>query len=92
MGKYRKIPVTVDAFKMRHNNLSELRTWVESFSDEFENWFHVIDQGPDGAALKVNTLEGTSYDVKPGEMIIRGVNGEYYPCKADIFKKTYEPV
>ncbi len=38
----------------------------------------------------IDTLEG-GYVVCPGDWIITGVNGEYYPCKHDIFKKTYEP-
>lgn len=40
----------------------------------------------------VHTLEGTSYILTDGDWIIRGVKGEYYPCKPDIFAQTYEPV
>ena len=39
----------------------------------------------------INTLEG-EMKVSHGDWIIRGVNGEYYPCKDNIFRKTYEPV
>jgi hypothetical protein len=39
----------------------------------------------------INTLEGTMF-VSPGDWIIKGVNGEFYPCKPDIFEKTYEKV
>ena len=39
--------------------------------------------------LFVHTLEGTSYDVTTRDVTIRGVNGEYYPCKKDIFIATY---
>ena len=34
--------------------------------------------------------EGTSYDITTSDVIIRGVKGEYYPCKKDIFEETYE--
>ena len=43
------------------------------------------------AYIDIETLEGTMRCGK-GDYIIRGVNGEFYPCKADIFKKTYEVV
>ncbi|WP_205665603.1 hypothetical protein [Georhizobium profundi] len=39
----------------------------------------------------IETLEG-GHIVTPGDWIIQGVNGEFYPCKPDIFAKTYEPV
>jgi hypothetical protein len=91
MGKYRKKPVVIDAFRLGFANINELRSFVESFGDSFKEHFNYADQGPDGASLSVNTLEGKSYNTKPGEWIIRGVNGEYYPCQSDIFEKTYEP-
>jgi len=39
----------------------------------------------------IHTLEGTMY-VSPGDWVIKGLRGEFYPCKPDIFKETYEPV
>lgn len=48
--------------------------------------------GPNGEKrVAIRTLEGTMLAL-PGDWIIRGVNGEYYPCKPDIFEKTYEAV
>jgi hypothetical protein len=44
-----------------------------------------------GPALEIKTLEGTMYAL-PGDWIITGVNGEKYPCKPDIFAKTYEAI
>lgn len=38
----------------------------------------------------VHTLEGTSYDLTDGDWVIEGVNGEFYPCKPDVFDQTYE--
>jgi hypothetical protein len=47
------------------------------------------DSGKD--RIEIETLEGTM-SANPGDWIIKGVNGEFYPCKPDIFAKTYEPV
>ncbi len=47
--------------------------------------------GPNAGGVHVHTLEGTSYDLQDGDWVIRGVKGEYYPCKPDIFEQTYEP-
>lgn len=43
------------------------------------------------SALSIDTLEGTMTAV-PGDWVIKGVKGEFYPCKPDIFEATYEPV
>lgn len=48
------------------------------------------ETGP-GACVKIETLEGTMI-AQPGDWIIRGVAGEYYPCKPDIFAQTYEAI
>ena len=67
---------------------------------DLQLWFdgHGIAAGPDTYGLSaaaayvfINTLEGTMY-AKVGDWIIRGVKGEFYPCKPDIFEATYEPV
>lgn len=99
MPKYRKLPVVIDAFILTEDNIGDLQRWVETFGDDFKPNFNFVDQGPDGATLAVHTWEGTSYNVlikssqtAPGDVIIRGVKGEYYPCKADVFAQTYEPV
>ena len=46
---------------------------------------------PENGALMIRTLEG-DMEATYGDWIIQGVNGEFYPCKPDIFEKTYEPV
>jgi len=43
-----------------------------------------------GGRLRVKTLEG-HLDAQPGDYIVRGVRGEFYPVRADIFEETYEP-
>ncbi|MST50918.1 hypothetical protein FYJ64_01050 [Clostridiales Family XIII bacterium WCA-MUC-591-APC-3H] len=50
----------------------------------------VVDTYQTDTQMDIETLEGTMH-ASPGDYIITGVNGEKYPCKPDIFKKTYEP-
>jgi hypothetical protein len=61
--------------------------------DNFTNSKFGYQDSLDGTGIKVviPTLEGTMLGAK-GDFIIKGVNGEFYPCKPDIFEKTYEKV
>ena len=79
--KYKKRPVVIEAVRWTGKNLAELRKM-----DGFEE-VHLCFNGK----LRILTLEGI-VDASVGDYIIRGVNGEFYPCKPDIFAKTYEPV
>ena len=87
--KYRKKPITVEAFKLKNKGLIK-EDW---FWDAVQNGtinphnFEIFNSGP--SWCEINTLEGRMI-AKAGDYIIRGVNGEIYPCKADIFEKTYE--
>lgn len=51
----------------------------------------VVDAYQIDREMNIETLEGVMH-AEPGDWIITGVNGERYPCKPDIFEKTYEPV
>lgn len=51
----------------------------------------IIEAVQTNVPLDIETLEGVMH-ASPGDWIITGVNGEKYPCKPDIFEKTYEPV
>lgn len=82
--KATKKPVEID-FCPNPMDLQELKDFVLSFNEVFEE--HFIE---DSGILRVKTLEGTSYDVTNDDVIIRGVSGEYYPCKKDIFDLTYD--
>jgi hypothetical protein len=68
-------------------NLAQLKSWVESFGDSFDDHFILNHK-----ELLVKTLEGNSYAVTSEDIIIRGVEGEYYPCKKNVFEQTYEVV
>lgn len=75
--KFRKKPVVIDA---------------EQFFPDKARPKGVCDCSPDGefTSPHVHTLEGTSYGLQDGDWVIRGVHGEYYLCKPDIFAETYE--
>ena len=78
MGRYTKIPVTISAVQWTGSN----RVEIEEFLDGNENGEFK------GDGLFISTLEGTMRASKD-DYIIQGVNGEFYPCKPDIFAKTY---
>lgn len=81
MSKYRKKPVVIDAEQWQGSNLNADDSLFQSPSV-------IIKE--DGSEFMVATLEGTMTG-KMGDWLIIGVNGEYYPCKDEIFQKTYEP-
>lgn len=89
MGKYRKKPIIIDAFRLGE----EWPDWWAEKHCQNEVTTHNEDGrwrgGPDYALIQ--TLEGTMR-AENGDWIIRGVAGEIYPCKPDIFAATYEPV
>lgn len=82
MTKYVKKPVVVEA-------------WQFGSGEEMPNWIHaafdtgVVRCSANSDYLLIKTLEGVMQANK-GDYIIQGVDGELYPCKPDIFKKTYD--
>lgn len=85
--KYRKKPVVIEAIQ-----------WLPNFPKPYENNFSEIKDFVDEACrfdgdygLIIKTLEG-ELQASPLDYIIKGVKGEFYPCKPDIFEMTYEPV
>jgi hypothetical protein len=81
MSKFRKKPVVIEARQYDGKNGMELLAW--SHGAELEEDFM-------GDYIEIKTLEGTMRANK-GDWIIKGVKGEFYPCKPDIFTATYEP-
>ena len=85
--KYRKKPVEIEAIKWNGENTDE----VIEFCGEDNVGFCSFDK-PDGNVhllCQIATLEG-AMTVNIGDYIIKGVKGEFYPCKPDIFEMTYE--
>jgi hypothetical protein len=83
MGKYRKKPVVIDAIQF-----SDDSSVISAISD-FAGADIRVDYSVKPPILKIDTLEGTMV-ANVGDYVIRGVNGEFYPCKPEIFNKTYE--
>ena len=93
-AKYRKKPVEIEAFQYTgHLRDSSGRICVPELAIEaFENgtlMYMSFSPLHPPCDLYVRTLEGDMH-AKVGDYIIKGVNGELYPCKPDIFEKTYE--
>jgi hypothetical protein len=84
--KYRKKPVIIDAIQFTDDGSSCVYKLKE-----FMGQVHIKYPTPTSCALAIDTLEGIM-TANQGDWIIKGVNGEFYPCKPDIFEKTYELV
>lgn len=97
MAQFRKKPVVIEAFQLteetRNNNV------------DWPNWLHEAwnkKRTEEGAVfptsklpeivkgLSIHTKEGIMY-CSIGDYLIKGIDGELYPCKPEIFEKTYEP-
>lgn len=78
--RYRKKPVVIEAIKYSKKNIGR----ALDFCNE-------LKYNPHNNEYYVQTLEGAML-VRDGDYIIKGVKGEYYPCKPDIFVQTYEVV
>lgn len=81
MHKYRKKPVVVEAMQYTGRNTRDILLWsgMDSITEDLMG------------GIEIATLEGTM-TASIGDYVIRGVRGEFYPCKPDIFVATYEPV
>lgn len=99
--KYRKKPVVIEAMHFEGGNaqLHAVYQWIEKNT---QGSFDVNDPSAPvpGSGVSIDaatgfmviaTLEGVM-QVKAGDYVIRGVKGEFYPCRADIFEETYEVV
>lgn len=87
---YRKRPVVIEAIQLRSDTLCELYDFLGiTGKGSFLDCGHGID--PTDGKFKITTLEGV-HVAELDDFIIRGVKGEFYPCKPDIFEATYELV
>lgn len=90
--KYRKKPVVIEA--MQWAGTAETATPIIDWVLSGDGIAHYWDKGEDdydldNASIHISTLEGFMR-ASPGDFIIRGVQGEFYPCRSDIFEMTYE--
>lgn len=86
MQPYRKKPVVIYAVQFTGENASEIISSVGNLQD-VDTMYESDTMNP---ILVMRTLEGTM-TARKGDWIIKGVKGEFYPCKPDIFEATYEP-
>ncbi len=82
MTKYRKKPLLIEAMQYNGTNATEIMLTF-GLNEICDDIF--------GDKLEINTLEGTMTASK-GDYIIKGIAGEFYPCKPDIFESSYEKV
>ena len=90
MPKFRKKPVVIEAVQWDGHNPGEIQMFSANavcpyLESDSQNGFFPITK------LSIETLEGTMIAEK-GDWIIKGIKGEFYPCKPDIFEATYEEV
>lgn len=89
MGMYRKKPVVIEAHQLDHSPASAKS--IIDWAAENGTTINAEHDGGESHMLVIPTLEG-DMQASVGDFIIRGVGGEFYPCKPDIFEATYEPV
>lgn len=83
--EFRKKPVVIEAVQWTGDNVEEMAEHLEGAL--LGNLGFIIEQAP----FIISTLEG-DHKANVGDWIIRGIKGELYPCKPDIFEQTYEAV
>ncbi len=81
--KYRKKPVVIEAEKLCTHNISEIEKWCGGSIKGIS--LPIYER-----CIDIQTLEG-EMRAEMGDWIIKGIKGEFYPCKPDIFELTYEP-
>lgn len=85
--KYIKKPVVIEAMQFKSDmSVKDLNDLID-----FIGMKNVVDIGRDNLYLIIRTLEG-NMTASSGDYIIKGIRGEYYPCKPDIFEETYDKV
>lgn len=90
MAKFRKKPVVIEAVQFDGSNMAEVLMWVGGHASAGTRLAFVDPEHK----LRIRTLESGegSHVADSGDWIIKGVKGEFYPCKPDIFAATYEAV
>lgn len=83
MPFFRKKPVTIEARQLTVENIQEIMTWCGST----EHWTKAPFRAVTG--IIIPTLEG-QHEASFGDWIIKGIAGEFYPCKPEIFAGSYE--
>lgn len=87
--KYRKKPVVIEALQWdgTRKGVDDIRAWAP----KLKTVSLITNQIGDVTDWRIGTLEG-NHIVSPFDFVIRGVAGEFYPCKPDIFRATYDAI
>lgn len=89
--QYRKKPVIIQAVQWTGNNLKEIIAFI-GLHESAQKWtWQEYEDVVKNDGLKIFTLEG-KMNAEVGDYIIKGIQGEPYPCKPDIFEKSYEVI
>jgi hypothetical protein len=93
--RYKKKPVDIEAIQYTGDNLKQIIDFTGKHPN-FDKWFSSFEEyrthvRNDRNVFKIFTLEGVM-EASPGDYIIKGIHGEFYPCKPEIFLKTYEKI
>ena len=94
--RYRKKPVEIEALELKKDNIYECTKFMDGNVElnckmAEQKWEEYLDICIERGGIYIHTLEGQMF-AEFGDYIIKGVKGEFYPCKPDIFKMTYEEV
>lgn len=82
--KYRKKPIVIEARQVTKADCRSISEWI--------GYPHIDGDSECGiSGISIPTLEGLA-TANPGDWVIKGLQGEFYSCKPDIFEQTYEPV
>jgi hypothetical protein len=101
MNKFRKKPLVIEAIQLTSKNITEVYKFI--YGEQSVNlncqmahdyWDDFVRDTIVKGGLRLKTLESDNETqiASIGDFVIKGVNGEFYPCKPDIFEKTYEEV
>lgn len=89
--KYRKRPIVIEALRFDGTNGPEIETWAGQVGTNKGVVERHDASGNNAGVIRIDTLEGTM-NALVGDWVIKGIKGEFYPCRDDIFAATYEPV
>ena len=99
--RYRKKPVEIEAMQLTRENVAEVAAWCggrvveDPKPSDPTDVYVALDIPTLEGVMRAETFHSSTWDgrrYRGGDFVIRGVQGEFYPCKPDIFDATYEPV
>lgn len=93
MKMYRKKPVIIESVQLSADNFDDVCNFIGSTPEQEINPNYGVDENGNTnehyIGVYIDTLEGKMF-ARNGDYIIKGIQGEFYPCKPDIFEKTYD--